>query len=113
MLRRIGIAALLLCTAPGCGEPPLPRITALVPERAPVGATLDVIGVGFLDGGFDAPAGERFVTVAGVEAVARIWEPLRVRLIVPELPVGAALVVVTVAGRPSEAAVLHVEPAAR
>lgn len=104
--RRIAIAAGLLCGALGCTEPPLPRITALVPDQAPPGATVDVIGEGFVE---EPAAG--FVSVGGVAATTSVWEPLRIRLSVPALPAGATSVVVTVAGRPSAPAPFRVAAA--
>jgi len=101
----VALLALSLAPAAGCGALPSPRITAVVPDHAAPDAPVDVLGEGF--------AGEGpFAAIGGLEAVTPIWEPRRIRLLVPELAAGVTSLVVTVDGHPSAPARFVVDPPA-
>ncbi len=110
-LRRVihsGRAVLLLVFAAsallsGCGEALSdPTITAVLPQRGVVGAEVDILGDRF-------QGSSRFVSFGGVQASIWLGEAGRVRVQVPEGPLGQTLVVVTIDGRPSNAISFLVE----
>ncbi len=103
-----GRAALLLVLAAlallsGCGEALSdPTITAVLPQQGVAGAEVDILGDRF-------QGSSRFVSFGGVQASILLWEAGRVRVQVPEGPLGQTLVVVTIDGRPSNAISFLVE----
>ncbi|MEK6606928.1 MAG: IPT/TIG domain-containing protein [Myxococcota bacterium] len=116
MLRRIALLALAL----GCDDTAAPsrnpRIERLVPEAAPPGARVEILGANF--GGAGAPdagpdAGDRshFVAFGGVSARTDLWRHDRIAAEVPACARGETVVVVTVSGRPSDAVAFEALPA--
>lgn len=96
--------ALFACASPsGDG----PEVTALEPNPAAPGALLDVHGRRL---GADLQvSGEGSVAVGGRPVPVLAWAPDRLRVRLPEdTPGGATALVVTIRGRPTEAAALEV-----
>jgi hypothetical protein len=97
----------LLLGLQGCGEAgPGPAIQALLPARGAPGQPVDVVGERFA-------GAARGVAFGGSLAQALEWQERRARVLVPALPAGHTTVVVTVDGRPSNAASFYVEGSVR
>jgi hypothetical protein len=89
------LAALLVIGAAGCGDDPLgPSLEAILPARAAVGASVELVGERF-EG---SPHGVAF---GGQEAAILDWQARRARVVVPTLGPGHTSVVVMVAARRS------------
>ncbi len=91
----------LLSSAAACSDPSDPQIEALLPERGSPGSIVEIVGERF-DGR------ERSVAFGGTSAEVLLWQPQRARARVPGGLSGLTLVVVTIDGRPSNAATFNV-----
>lgn len=101
-LALVGLAALSLLCAAGCSEETGPRIIAVVPARAPSGASVDILGERFT-------GLQRTVAFGGHLASQLVSSDNRLSVRVPTGPSGLTIVVVQVDGRVSNAVDFYVD----
>lgn len=101
-LALVGLAALSLLCAAGCSEETGPRIIAVLPARAPSGASVDILGERF--------SGQQRTVAFGSHLAGQLSSAdNRLSVRVPTGPSGLTIVVVQVDGRVSNAVDFYVD----